>query len=86
MSLKSAFAISEPVLMEDLLEYQVLRKELIVGRVDKVAIQHAAEHLGTIHNATHVSNLNKDQFDSLLIQYQSVTLHTYISVDTWIGG
>ena len=60
------------VLMEDLPEYCVLRKELIASCVDKVALQRVAEHIGTIHNATHVSTLAKHDFDSLLQQYKSV--------------
>ena len=58
------------MLIEDLMDYAVFRKELIAGRVDKVAIQRIAEHLGTIHHASHVSNMDAVGFQALTERYK----------------
>eukprot|EP00914_Ancora_sagittata_P017857 GHVO01035172.1.p1 GENE.GHVO01035172.1~~GHVO01035172.1.p1 ORF type:complete len:319 (-),score=7.92 GHVO01035172.1:160-987(-) len=55
--------------MEDLSNYAVLRQELIAGRVDKVAIQRIAEHIGTVHNATHFYNMEASAFQDLVKRY-----------------
>ncbi|ELU15294.1 hypothetical protein CAPTEDRAFT_221568 [Capitella teleta] len=57
------------ICMEDLSNYAVLRKELIAGRVDKVAVQRIAEHIGAVHNATHVYNMEASSFQDLVKRY-----------------
>lgn len=63
--------------MEDLSNYAVLRKELIAGRVDKVAVQRIAEHIGAVHNATHVYNMEASSFQDLVKRYRYFNAQYY---------
>lgn len=61
---------SSLVLIEDMPGYAVLRHEIRASHVDEVATQRVAEHIGTIHNATYVTNLPKKEFDELYQKYR----------------
>ena len=51
--------------MEYLDGFDVMKKQLISGKVDKVAAQKLARNIATVHAATHKDNLSKEEFKAL---------------------
>ena len=45
--------------------YEVQKKQLIAGKVDKVAAQKLARNLGKIHACTHKDNLTPEEFQAM---------------------
>ena len=66
--------------MEYLDGFEVMKKQLISGKVDKVAAQKLARIMAVIHSATHKDNLSEEEFQALKDTFKLAQNLSFLSV------
>ena len=57
------------VIMEDLRDHVIMRKDLIEGKINLGAVKSVAKSSGTLHRKTHQKCLSPAQYDELIVAF-----------------